>query len=54
MDSWLLWNVGFYRSFLPFYVLKHWIPIILSLLKWSWEWPSVKHACTLEEFVYNQ
>ena len=48
MESWLLRNVGFYRSFLPFYVLKYWIPIILSLLKW--EWPSVKHVCTLEEF----
>ena len=21
MESWLLWNVGFYRSFLQFYVL---------------------------------
>ena len=51
MESWLLRNVGFYRSFLPFYVLKYWIPIILLLLKW--EWPSVKHVCTLEEFLYN-
>ena len=52
MESWLLRNVGFYSSFLPFYVLKYWIPIILLLLKW--EWPSVKHVCTLEEFLYNQ
>ena len=52
MESWLLRNVGFYRSFLPVYVLKYWIPIILLLLKW--EWPSVKHVCTLVEFLYNQ
>ena len=52
MESWLLRNVGFYRSFLQFYVLKYWIPIILLLLKW--EWPRVKHVCTLEEFLYNQ